>query len=83
MSSKNKNIRHLYRARTQFKKGYQPRSNLMKDERIEDCRFQQHFKQVEEQFKTAIPHAEFKELLTYKAKYKSFRYKPDKMCYTY
>jgi hypothetical protein len=30
--SKNKNIRGLYRGINYFKKGYQPRSNLVKDE---------------------------------------------------
>jgi hypothetical protein len=30
--SKNKNIRDLYRGIHDFKKGYQPRSNLVKDE---------------------------------------------------
>jgi hypothetical protein len=29
---KNKNIRHLYRGINEFKRGYQPRSNLVKDE---------------------------------------------------
>jgi hypothetical protein len=32
MNSENKNIRDLYRGINEFKKGYQPRSNLMKDE---------------------------------------------------
>jgi hypothetical protein len=31
-NSKNKNIRDLYRGRTEFKRGYQPRNNLVKDE---------------------------------------------------
>jgi hypothetical protein len=31
--SKNKNIRDLYRCINEFKKGYQPRTNLVKDER--------------------------------------------------
>jgi hypothetical protein len=31
-NSKNKNIRHLYRGINYFKNGYQPRSNLVKDE---------------------------------------------------
>jgi hypothetical protein len=31
-NSKNKNIRVMYRGITEFKRGYQPRSNLMKDE---------------------------------------------------
>jgi hypothetical protein len=30
---KNKNIRNLYRGKTEFKKGYQPKPNLVKDER--------------------------------------------------
>jgi hypothetical protein len=34
LSSKNKNIRDLYRATNEFKKGYQPRTNLVKDERV-------------------------------------------------
>jgi hypothetical protein len=33
LNSKNKNIRDLYRGITEFKKGYQPKSNLVKDER--------------------------------------------------
>jgi hypothetical protein len=32
-NSKNKNIRDLCRGITEFKKGYQPKSNLLKDER--------------------------------------------------
>jgi hypothetical protein len=31
-NSKNKNIRDLYRGINEFKKGYQPRTNLVKDE---------------------------------------------------
>jgi hypothetical protein len=31
--SMNNNIRDLYRGMTEFKKGYQPRTNLVKDER--------------------------------------------------
>jgi hypothetical protein len=31
-NSKNKNIRDLYGGRNEFKRGYQPRRNLMKDE---------------------------------------------------
>jgi hypothetical protein len=31
-NSKNKNIRDLYRGTDEFKKGYQPRNNLVKDE---------------------------------------------------
>jgi hypothetical protein len=33
LNCKNKNIRHLYRGITEFKKGYQPKTNLVKDER--------------------------------------------------
>jgi hypothetical protein len=33
LNSKNKNIRDLYRAITEFKKGYQPKTNVIKDER--------------------------------------------------
>ena len=32
-NSKNKNIRDLYRGISDFKKGYQPRCNILKDER--------------------------------------------------
>jgi hypothetical protein len=32
MNSKNKNIRELYRGINEFKRGYQTRSNLVKDE---------------------------------------------------
>jgi hypothetical protein len=32
-NSKNKNIRDVYRGINEFKKGYQPRTNLVKDER--------------------------------------------------
>jgi hypothetical protein len=32
-NSTNKNIRNLNRSRNEFKKGYQPRNNLVKDER--------------------------------------------------
>jgi hypothetical protein len=32
LNSKNKTIRDLYRGITEFKKGYQPKSNLVKDE---------------------------------------------------
>jgi hypothetical protein len=31
-NNKNKNTRDLYRAINEFKRGYQPRSNLVKDE---------------------------------------------------
>jgi hypothetical protein len=32
-NNKNKNIRDVYRGINEFKKGYQPRTNLVKDER--------------------------------------------------
>jgi hypothetical protein len=32
-NSKNKNIRDMYRGKNEFKKGYQPRTNLVKDKR--------------------------------------------------
>jgi hypothetical protein len=32
-NSNNKNIRDLFRGITEFEKGYQPRTNLVKDER--------------------------------------------------
>jgi hypothetical protein len=35
LKCKNKNIRYLYRGITEFKKGYQPKTNLVKDERAE------------------------------------------------
>jgi hypothetical protein len=35
LNSKNKNIRDLYRGTTEFKKGYQPKTNLVKDERVD------------------------------------------------
>jgi hypothetical protein len=31
-NNKNKNIRDLYRGENEFKRGYQPRNNSMKDE---------------------------------------------------
>jgi len=34
-NSKIKNIRDLYRGITDFKKGYQPRPNIVKDEKID------------------------------------------------
>jgi hypothetical protein len=33
LNSKNKNIRDLYRGVSEFKKGYQPKSNLVRGER--------------------------------------------------
>jgi hypothetical protein len=35
-NSKNKNIRCLYRGMKEFKKGYQPRSNLVKDDNFSE-----------------------------------------------
>jgi hypothetical protein len=35
LNSKNKNIKPLHRGITEFKKGYQPKTNLVKDERGE------------------------------------------------
>jgi hypothetical protein len=37
MNSKNKNVRNLYRGTHKFKSSYQPRSNIVKDERIFIC----------------------------------------------
>lgn len=37
--SKNKNIKHFYRGLNEFKKGYQPRINMVKHEN----RFSQYF----------------------------------------
>jgi hypothetical protein len=34
-NSKNKNIRDLYRGINEFKRGYQPRSNLVKDQKVD------------------------------------------------
>jgi hypothetical protein len=33
LNSKNKNIRDMYKGKTEFKKGYRPKTNLVKDER--------------------------------------------------
>jgi hypothetical protein len=35
LNSKDKNIRDLYRGINEFKKGYQPRSKLVKDENVD------------------------------------------------
>jgi hypothetical protein len=35
LNSKNKNIRDLYRCINEFDKGYQPRTNLVKDEKVD------------------------------------------------
>jgi hypothetical protein len=37
MNSTNKNIRVLKRGINEFKRGYQARSNLMKDENVTEC----------------------------------------------
>jgi hypothetical protein len=42
-NSKNMNIRDLYRGINEFKKGYQTRTNLVKDERRPTCRSSQNF----------------------------------------
>jgi hypothetical protein len=42
--SKNKNIRDLYRGKNEFKRGYQSRSNLVKNEHGDACRFPQHYR---------------------------------------
>lgn len=50
-NSNNKNIKDLLRAINEFMKGYQPRTNLVKDEDDEVvCRFPKYFKQVEGYF---------------------------------
>jgi hypothetical protein len=38
MNSKNKDIRDLYKGRNKFKRGYQNRTNLVKDENGDLCR---------------------------------------------
>jgi hypothetical protein len=38
LNSKNKNIRDLYMGITEFTKGYQPNTNLVKDEGRSSCR---------------------------------------------
>jgi hypothetical protein len=53
-NSKNKNIRELYRGISDFKKGYQPRTNIVKDEKgdlVADChsiltRWRNYFSQL-------------------------------------
>jgi hypothetical protein len=49
----NKNIRELYRRIDYFKKGYQPRTNIVKES---VCRLPQYFGKVEELFLSAIQH---------------------------
>jgi hypothetical protein len=54
MNTKN-NIRHLYSGINQFKRGYQPRNNLSKDENDDLlCRFTQHYKQMEDLLSSGI-----------------------------
>jgi hypothetical protein len=51
----NKNIRDLYRGINELKRRAQPRSNLVKDENGDrGCKFQQHFKHVEELLSSVI-----------------------------
>jgi RNA polymerase-interacting CarD/CdnL/TRCF family regulator len=55
LHSKSKNIRDLYRGMTEFKKSYQPKTNLVKDERgnlLTDPK--KKFNQVEELLLLAI-----------------------------
>jgi hypothetical protein len=44
MNNKNKNIRHLYKGINEFKRGYQPTSNLLKDGNGDLTAVTQHFK---------------------------------------
>jgi hypothetical protein len=44
-NSKNKNNRDVYRGANEFKRGYQPRTNLVNGDLLADS--QQHFEQVE------------------------------------
>jgi hypothetical protein len=45
-NSKNKNMRDLYRDINEFKKGYQPRTNLVKDPHKIVNRWMNHFRQL-------------------------------------
>jgi hypothetical protein len=54
--SKNKNIRDLFGGLTEFKKGYQCRTNLANDEHA--CRFPQYFEWVEPLFHSAVKFAQ-------------------------
>jgi hypothetical protein len=55
LNSKNKNIRDLYRGITEFKKGYQPKINLVKDERSDLLADpQKNFDKVDELLLSAI-----------------------------
>jgi hypothetical protein len=49
-NSKNKNIRDLFRGISDFKRGYQPRTNVVKMRRVTGCRLPQYFGWVEESF---------------------------------
>jgi hypothetical protein len=53
-NGKNKNIRDLFRATTEFKKGYQPRTNLVYDERGDLADPQKIFDWVEEFLLSAV-----------------------------
>jgi hypothetical protein len=43
LNSKNKNIRDLYRGITEFKRDYQPKTNLVKDDRGNSCGSSKNF----------------------------------------
>jgi hypothetical protein len=43
MNSKNKNIMDLYRSFSDFKKGYQPRTTIVKDEKGDVVSLPQYF----------------------------------------
>ena len=53
-NSKINNIRDLYRGTNDFKKGYQPRTIIVKEERRFGCRLPQYYDEVEELFLPAI-----------------------------
>jgi hypothetical protein len=46
LNSKNKNIRHMYRGITKFKKGYKPKTNLVKDPQKILTRWKNYFCQL-------------------------------------
>jgi hypothetical protein len=54
LNSKNKNIRDLHKSITEFKKGYQPKTNLVKDERGDLIADPQKLLTVEELLLSAI-----------------------------
>jgi hypothetical protein len=43
LNSKNKNIRDLYRGITEFKRSYQLKTNLVKDDRGNSCGYSKNF----------------------------------------